>query len=159
RSEARAFGARIGPVAGGSCFAGRDRSRGNAAAYAEPLQPPDVQPRRRGTRGGEMRYMLFIYPDRSVELSAAERAAIPEAVGAWVAEMEARGVREQGHVLAPADEARTVRVRGGDLTVGEGRASSEEQISGFNILDCRDLAEAIEVAAGHPVAAFGTLEL
>jgi len=33
------------------------------------------------------------------------------------------------------------------------------QISGFNILDCADFDEALEVGAKHPVAAFGTLEL
>ena len=36
---------------------------------------------------------------------------------------------------------------------------AKEQIAGFDILDCADLDEAIEVAAKHPVARFGTLEL
>ena len=107
-----------------------------------------------------MKYMLFIYPDRSVQLHPSERAEIPAAVGAWVSEMEGRGVRLAGHVLRPAGEAATVRVRDGELVVVHGPfADTEDQISGFNILDCADLEEAIEVASKHPVAAFGTLEL
>jgi hypothetical protein len=104
--------------------------------------------------------MLFIYPDRSVELSPEQRAEIPAAVGAWVEEMDGRGVRLQGHVLAPASEAATVRVREGKIRRDRGAATdAEAQISGFNILECADLDEALDIAARHPVAAFGTLEL
>jgi hypothetical protein len=31
--------------------------------------------------------------------------------------------------------------------------------SGFNILDCANLDEAIEVSAKHPIARFGVIEL
>jgi hypothetical protein len=107
-----------------------------------------------------VKYMLFIYPDRSIELSPEQRAAIPDAVSAWVNEMEARGVRELGAVLQPINEAATVRVRDGDVSVSEGPVSNTEpQISGFNLLDCADLDEALEVAAKHPVARFGILEI
>ncbi len=107
-----------------------------------------------------MKYMLFIYPDRSVELNREEKAAIPAAVGAWVAEMDARGVRLQGHVLAPIADAATVRVRGGEVLLAAGPSGEAgEQITGFNILECADLDEALEVASKHPVATFGTLEL
>jgi len=107
-----------------------------------------------------LRYLLFIYPDKSVELTAEQRAEIPGAVGAWVSEMEDRGVRLTGDVLQPASEAATVGVRHGEVQIGHGPVSeAEPQISGFNMLDCADLDEALEVAAKHPVAAFGTLEL
>jgi hypothetical protein len=33
------------------------------------------------------------------------------------------------------------------------------QIAGFNILECADLEEAVEVAAKNPGASFGVLEL
>ena len=107
-----------------------------------------------------MKFMLFIYPDRSVQLTPEQRAEIPAAVGAWVDEMDRRGVRVQGHVLAPPTEAATLRVRDGELERSTGPATpSEEQVSGFNILECADLEEAVEVAAKHPVAGFGTLEV
>ena len=107
-----------------------------------------------------MKYMLFIYPDPTVELSADERAGIPAAVGAWVSEMQERSVRLLGDVLRPAREAAVVQVREGEVSVTRGPfAEAERQISGFNILECESLDEALEVAAKHPVAAFGTLEL
>ena len=107
-----------------------------------------------------MKFMLFIYPDLSVELSPEQRAQIPAAVGAWIEEMDGRGVRSQGHVLKPANEATTVRVRNRQLSRETGPvADADVQVSGFNILECAGLDEAVEVAAKHPVAAFGTLEL
>ena len=107
-----------------------------------------------------MRYMMFIYPDRSISLSDEERAQIPAAVGAWVSEMDSRGVRLMGNVLRPASDATTVRVRDGDVRVSDGPVSrTGEESTGFNILECADRDEAIEVASKHPVARFGTLEL
>jgi hypothetical protein len=107
-----------------------------------------------------MKYMLFTYRDPSVQLDPAERAAVPAAVAAWCEEMDARGVRLEGHVLTPLAEARTIRVRAGETSVDEGPVSDRDlRIAGFNILECADLEEAIEVAAKNPGASFGTLEL
>jgi len=107
-----------------------------------------------------VKFILFIYPDRSIELPPEEKATIPDAVQAWVTEMDGRGVRLQGHVLAPGAEAATVRVRDGEVMRADGALSeATAQVTGFNILDCADLDEALEVAAKHPVAKFGTLEL
>jgi hypothetical protein len=107
-----------------------------------------------------VKFMLFIYPDTTVHLTAEERSVIPEAVGAWVSEMDGRGVREQGHVLHPVTEATTVRIRDGETMIGYGPLlDADPQISGFNILECANLDEAIEVASKHPVARFGVLEL
>jgi hypothetical protein len=84
-----------------------------------------------------VKFMLFIYPDRKVQLTAAQRSAIPKAVSAWVSEMDARGVREQGHVLQPVSEAATVRVRDGETMIGNGPLlDAVPHVSGFNILDC-----------------------
>jgi hypothetical protein len=107
-----------------------------------------------------VKYMLFIYPDPTIQLSADVRAGIPAAVSAWVAEIEERRVRLLGDVLQPVSEAATVEVRDGEASVRRGPVTdAERQISGFNILDCEDLDEALEVAGKHPVASFGTLEL
>lgn len=107
-----------------------------------------------------MKVMLFMSVDKSVELAAEERARIPAAVGDWVAEMDARGVRLQGAAFVPGSEARTVRVRSGETRIADGPLTgAEPEITGFNILDCADMDEALEVAAKHPVATFGVLEL
>jgi hypothetical protein len=107
-----------------------------------------------------MKYVMLVCVDRSVELPAEERATIGPEAQAWVNEMKGRGVRLQGQELADVQDATTIRVRGGEVVIADGPfAETKEQIAGFDILECADLDEAIEVAAKHPVARFGSLEL
>jgi hypothetical protein len=107
-----------------------------------------------------MKFMLFTYRDPSIQIDPEERAKIPAAVAAWCEEMDARGVRLTGHVLAPLAESRTIQVRAGATTVAEEPVSDHDlQIAGFNILECADVDEALEVAAKNPGASFGVLEL
>jgi hypothetical protein len=107
-----------------------------------------------------MKYVMLVCVDESVELSAEERASIGPDTQAWVSEMEQRGVRLQGQELAGVQDATTIRVRGGELVIADGPfTETKEQIAGFDILECADLDEAMEVAAKHPVARFGSLEL
>jgi hypothetical protein len=107
-----------------------------------------------------MRYLLLICTDTTVQLSPEERAAMPGATDAWVAEMDGRGVRLQGEPLRPASEATTVRVRGGEVLLSDGPfAETEEQIAGFDVLECSSMAEAVEVGSRHPMARFGAVEV
>jgi hypothetical protein len=107
-----------------------------------------------------MRYLMLVCPDPCIELSAEQRATIGPEVEAWVEEMDGRGVRVQGQELSSIHDATTIRVRAGELAVADGPfAETKEQIAGFDILECADLDEAMEVAARHPVARFGALEL
>ena len=93
-------------------------------------------------------------------LDSEQKASIGPDADAWVAEMGGRGVRLQGHELAAVRDATTVRVRQGEVLVADGPfAETKEQIAGFDILECDDLDQAIEVASKHPVARFGTIEL
>jgi hypothetical protein len=62
--------------------------------------------------------------------------------------------------LRPVSEAVTVRVSGGQVLLTDRLlADSTEWIAGFDILECDDLDEAIAVAARHPQANGGKLEL
>ena len=107
-----------------------------------------------------MKFMLFTYRDPSIQLTPEQRATVPAAVGAWCDEMDSRGVRLTGHVLAPLSATRTIRVREGDLRVDGGPVNEQTlHIAGFNILECADFDEATEVAAKNPGASFGVLEL
>jgi hypothetical protein len=38
-------------------------------------------------------------------------------------------------------------------------AESKEQMGGFDLIECRDLDEAIEIASKHPVAEAGMVEI
>jgi hypothetical protein len=107
-----------------------------------------------------MKFILFTYRDPNVQLTPEQRATVPAAVGAWCDEMDSRGVRLTSHVLAPLSESRTIRVRGGDVSVNDSPLTEQTlQIAGFNILECADVNEAIEVASKNPGASFGILEL
>ena len=102
-----------------------------------------------------MKYLMLVCVDESIEVEEAE--AFPDA---WVEEMDARGVRRFGSRLRPVRDATTVQLRGGEVLLTDGPfADTKEQIGGFDILECRDLDEAIEVASKHPAARFGTLEV
>ncbi|MEV4660221.1 YciI family protein [Micromonospora sp. NPDC049301] len=103
-----------------------------------------------------MKYMMFVCTDTEPDTDPTE---LPD-IHAWVAENDARGRRVHGDALAPTTAATTVRVRGGELLVSDGPfAETTEVIVGFDLLDCADLDEAIEVARTHPMARQGRLEL
>lgn len=107
-----------------------------------------------------MKYMMLICMDKSVELSPADRAEMPSATEAWVTEMDSSGVRLLGTQLRPVEDATTVRVRDAEVLVADGPfAETKEQIAGFDIVECTDLDQAIEVAAKHPMARFGSIEV
>ncbi len=78
----------------------------------------------------------------------------------WLDDLRARGIWVTGDQLAPPRRARSVRVRDGKTLVTDGPfAETKEAVGGFDILECDSLEEAVEIAAGHPVAGFGTIEV
>jgi hypothetical protein len=78
----------------------------------------------------------------------------------WLDDVIARGIRLDGDRLRPPREATTVRVRNGEVLLADGPfAETKEAIAGFDILECANLDEAIEVASKHPVAEFGCIEV
>ena len=107
-----------------------------------------------------MKYMMLVCVTEGTELSPEEAARIGPDTEAWVEEMDRRGIRLQGDRLRPDSDATTIQVRGGEVLIADGPfAETKEQIAGYDILECADLDEAIEVASKHPVARFGTLEV
>ena len=78
----------------------------------------------------------------------------------WLDDVQARGIWVTGDQLAPPRRARSVRVRDGKPLVTDGPfTETKEAVGGFDILECDSLAEAVEIAAAHPVAAIGTIEV
>jgi hypothetical protein len=107
-----------------------------------------------------MKYLMLICTDSSVVVSPQERAEMPAATEAWVKEMDGSGVRVLGERLRPASDATTVRVRDAGVLLADGPfAETKEQIAGFDIIECADLDQALDVAARHPVARFGMIEV
>jgi hypothetical protein len=78
----------------------------------------------------------------------------------WLDDLRARGAWVTGDQLAPPRRARSVRVRDGKALVTDGPfAETKEAVGGFDLIECDSLEEAVEIAAGHPVAQIGTVEV
>ena len=104
-----------------------------------------------------MRYMLLICTDPAAPV--VDDAAVPD-IDTWVDEMDRRDIRQLGEMLAPSSDATTVRIRDGRVLLTDGPfAETKEQICGFDIIECADLDEAIDVATKHPMAWAGMIEV
>lgn len=107
-----------------------------------------------------MRYLMIHYIDENIELTPGEQAKVDAAMSTWLGDVERRGVSKHGSRLRPAADATTVRVRGSETLVADGPfAETKEQIAGYDLIECADLDEALEVAAGHPTAFLGAIEI
>jgi hypothetical protein len=75
----------------------------------------------------------------------------------------AAAVLRGGNALYPTSTATTVRVnggKGGDVVTSDGPyAETKEAITGFYLLECADLDEAVAVAAKIPAAWAGAVEV
>jgi hypothetical protein len=78
----------------------------------------------------------------------------------WVDDLHARGIWLTGDQLAPPRRARSVRVRGGKKMVTDGPfTETKEAVGGFDLIECDGLEQAVEIAASHPMAEAGTIEV
>lgn len=101
-----------------------------------------------------MKYLMFVETDPDGEHDAEGD------VEAWADDVDSRGKRLLGDRVRPAADATTVRVRKGQVLVTDGPfVESKDWIVGFDVLDCVDLDEAIEIASRHPMARAGRLQL
>jgi hypothetical protein len=109
-----------------------------------------------------MRYLLSICADESAvgALSPEEGQAMLAEYGAFGQEMADRSVLQYGERLRPTTDATTVRVRDGETLTFDGPfAETKEQIGGYYVVDCKDLDEAVEIAAKIPGARVGSIEV
>ena len=84
----------------------------------------------------------------------------PDDIERWVAEHDASGARFFGDRLAPANQAKTVRIRKGGTLVTDGPfAETHEAIAGFDILEADSIDEAVRIALDHPMARDGVIEV
>jgi hypothetical protein len=102
-----------------------------------------------------MKYLCLVYLDerRLAELPDEECVAYDTAV------------RRSGNCIASealqsVQTATTVRVRNGKLSVTDGPfAETKEQLTGFYLIEAKDLDEAIQLAAKIPPARVGSIEV
>jgi hypothetical protein len=105
-------------------------------------------------------YMLLVYEPEAEPAEQAER----EQITPMLAELHA-GLREAGLLvevnrLHATESATSVRNRGGETEITDGPfAVTKEVLAGYYILECADLDEALEHAAGLPMTRWGTIEV
>jgi hypothetical protein len=103
-----------------------------------------------------MKYMLIHTLDPDAEHST---DGIPT-FDSWLQEMLARGVTLHGDRLTDVSDATSVQIRNREMLVSDGPfAETKEQIAGYDVIECADLDEAIEIAGKHPTAWLGTIEV
>ncbi|WAB81439.1 YciI family protein [Microcella daejeonensis] len=103
-----------------------------------------------------MEYLLLIVSDPDAPTYVPEEDNIEE----WSADLDARGASRVGNRLRPPSDATTVTVREGRTILTDGPfTESKEWIAGFDLIDVADLDEALEIAAAHPMARFGRVEV
>ena len=105
-----------------------------------------------------MKYAILLYdnPQNWQDVGDDELQSLHAGYMAVSAAPESYG----GAQLQPAEQAKTLRLRGGELLVTDGPfAETKEAVGGFDIIECGSLDEAVEIAAGHPVAQLGTIEV
>ncbi|WP_028921377.1 YciI family protein [Pseudonocardia acaciae] len=106
-----------------------------------------------------MKYALLICDDESASPSNEELEADP-VHQAWRADLDRRGALVVGARLRPVVDATTVRVRDDETLVSDGPfAETKDFVGGFVIVECANLDEAIAIAAGHPYARWGGVEI
>jgi hypothetical protein len=112
-----------------------------------------------------MKYLLLVCWDaeRMNGQTEPEPGAAPEEDDEgfpWLDDLQARGIWVTGDQLAPPRRAHTVRVRGGKAMVTDGPfAETKEAVGGFDLIECGSVEEATEIAASHPIAEFGAIEV
>ena len=102
-----------------------------------------------------MKYLCLVY------LDAEHWNACSDAVCAeYVSQLAAGRHLVGGEPLHPTHTATTLRVRNGEVTLFDGpHAETREMLAGFYLVQARDLNEAIQLAAGIPPAAYGSIEV
>ncbi|MFB9377539.1 YciI family protein [Kineococcus gynurae] len=103
-----------------------------------------------------MQYVLFVCTDPTGE----PYDPAGDDIEAWFSALDSQGKHLFGDRLRPVEDATTVRVRAGERLVTDGPfAETREWIAGFDVVEAADLDEAIGIAAAHPMARFGRIEI
>jgi hypothetical protein len=113
-----------------------------------------------------MKYLLLVCVEEPPEsaLETDEEIASWDVEGddikPWLAEGAEQGTRVFGSQVSKPANAATVRVRAGEVVVSDGPyAETKEWMAGFDVIECADMEEAIDIASRHPVAQFGMIEV
>ena len=109
-----------------------------------------------------MRFLCMVYfePETFAALSPSEKATVDRDSMAYDKELGKSGHYVVAEALEPVRTARTVRVRQGKASTTDGPfAETKEHLGGFILIEAADMNEALEIAAGIPLAKLGSIEV
>lgn len=109
-----------------------------------------------------MRYMFLIYLDDRdfAKMPEDERNSWLGRMAAYDQELIESGNYVDSSAMRHPKEAMTVRVRGGGLSATDGPyAETKEHLSGYFVVEARDLNDAVRLAAKMPLAEVGSVEV
>ena len=109
-----------------------------------------------------MKFVCLGYADMNTfkEFSPDEMSAAMETCFAYDDELRRGGHFAGGEALQAPEQARTVRMRDGEVVVTNGPfAETKEQLGGILLLEARDLEHAVALMSKHPGVKFGPFEI
>ena len=109
-----------------------------------------------------MKYLCLIYDDetRWDRMSKDEATAGYGKYFAFTEGIKTSGHYVNGNPLKPTSTATTVRVRNDAISATDGPfAETKEQLGGYYLLEAKDMAEAVAIAARIPVGNGGAVEV
>ena len=109
-----------------------------------------------------MKYLCAVYFEPRVleEMSASEGAEVTRASVQYNEELRQKGNFIAASALQWPKTAKTVRSRGGRIAMTDGPfAETKEVLGGFIFIEARDMDEAVGIAAGIPMAKYGSIEV
>ena len=108
-----------------------------------------------------MRYAFLIYYDPK-QLFNGSPAALEALEGCqnYDEKLKEGGHFVVGEALELPEGAMTVQVRDGKMSSTDGPfMETNEMLGGIIVIDARDLNQAVQLAAGHPLAKIGSIEV
>ncbi|TGT70000.1 YciI family protein [bacterium M00.F.Ca.ET.159.01.1.1] len=109
-----------------------------------------------------MKYVLLVYgEEKDLYALTPERAARLDADSlAYDRELDRQGKLIIAQALKSVKTSKSLRRRKGKAVITDGPfAETKEQLLGFVMIEAADLAEALKIAEGIPLAELGTVEV
>lgn len=109
-----------------------------------------------------MKYLCLVYTEEKAlaAMSKSEFETFSDEHVVVDEDLKRSGHSIMAEALQPAHTATMVRVRNGKLSTTDGPfTETKEQLTGFYLVEARDLNEAIQIAGRIPAARIGSIEV
>jgi hypothetical protein len=109
-----------------------------------------------------MKFMLLIYNDAALldALPEGKADAMMRDCLSHADELQRDGHLIESQMLEGTETAKSLRIRNGRTTATDGPfTEAKEYLGGFNLIEARDMDEAVEIASHFPWARTGCVEI